>query len=108
MARAKREPGVKPLLVYDNASAHRNAEVKREIRKHFVPMPITRYTPRFNSIERLWAPIKRLYRKKITKLALRRDYDREQSRCLLELICREQVPQKEVESYLGYNKAAVL
>ena len=52
LIQAKTMPNSKPALVYDGASAHKNADVRRLIDENFVSLKLPAYSPRFNSIER--------------------------------------------------------
>jgi transposase len=49
----------KPVLMIDNHKAHLNDETKELLNKHFTLVFIPTYSCRFNSIETLWAIIKK-------------------------------------------------
>ena len=52
----------KPFLVYDNHSAHLTIENREYISQHFRQLKMPPYSCQFNSIETLWAHLKRIFR----------------------------------------------
>ena len=64
----------KPVLVVDNARPHHNKRILAFLKKHVRVLFTPVSSCQFNSIETAFAIIKRKYLKRITKLALRRDY----------------------------------
>lgn len=82
----------KPVLVADNHRSHYNCQTVRLLEKHVRIL----YTPTasccFNSIETAFSKIKRVYKNRITKIALRRDYTRDSALAVLDLACAEVTP----------------
>ena len=64
---AKVNPRQKPLLVIDNHAAHKSTAVKQLLQKHFVVFYMPAQSCEFNSIEHLWADIKRRFRQSLAE-----------------------------------------
>ena len=82
----------KPVLVMDNHKSHYNRVTVRLLKQHVHIL----YTPpsscEFNSIETAFSKIKQAYKKRITKIAIRRDYDMDSARACLDVACDEVTP----------------
>ena len=74
LAQERIDPSSRPFLIMDNAGAHTSPETIRVIERYFIPFHQPGYSCKFNSIEWLWSVVKREYRKRVTRIALRRDY----------------------------------
>ena len=68
-----REP--KPYMVLDNAGAHHARDVVAFASQHFQLKFMPAYSCQFNSVESIWRIVRRNYDKRVTKCALRRDYN---------------------------------
>jgi transposase len=100
MAKNKINPKSKPFVVMDNHRAHTSDWSIPTLEKHFTPLFQPPYSSQFNTIgnlisfcniglEWLWAHIKRMYRKEITRIALKKDYDVEKCISVVEIIIGE-------------------
>ena len=82
----------KPVLIMDNHKSHYNRTAVRVLKQQVHIL----YTPtsscEFNSIETAFSKIKSVYKKRITKIAIRRDYDMSSARACLDIACDEVTP----------------
>ena len=100
---ARRQDEHRPMIFLDNASAHKNKEVKTLMEKHFQLMYIPQYSCRFNNIERVWSFVRRNYNNRITYVALRRDYNQDDVYNCIELAC-ENVTSEQIISCRSQNR----
>ena len=70
----KHETDIKPLLIFDQAPAHRNVEAKAYLRRYFTDFGNVTYSCNFNAIEKVWSCSKR---EVLKKLLLIQDIDKE-------------------------------
>jgi transposase len=106
LAREKRDPDAKPFVVMDNHVSHRSQKTQPTIRRHFTPFRQPKYSCQFNSIETLWAKIKAQYNRRVTRLALKRNYTVDDCKALVRLICDELQPGL-VDNVLRANQAFI-
>ena len=62
--------GRKPYIVYDGHSSHETAENDTLIQQYFIPLQLPAYSSEFNSIETLWAHLKRVFKTKMLQREL--------------------------------------
>ena len=82
----------KPVLVCDNARPHYNKKALRMLSPHVNMCFMPPASCCFNSVETAFSKIKRAYKSYITKIALRRDYRREDAVACLNLACELVTP----------------
>ena len=85
---AKRDPDSRPFLVMDNAGAHHSDYARAYLNRHFIPLFQPGYSSCFNSTETVWALVKSQFVRRITRLALQRDYTVQHAKFLIQDICR--------------------
>ena len=88
LAANKVDPTVKPFMVLDNHTSHTSDIVMPTLLKHFQPLFQPTYSCKFNSIETLWAIVKKQFRAQITRVALKRDYTVDNCKALVMMICQ--------------------
>ena len=82
----------KPILVLDNARPHYNKIARKQISNHVHIEFMPTSSCCFNSVETAFSKLKRSYKSRITKIALRRDYQMEDLYACLNLAIEEVTP----------------
>ena len=63
VARARRNQyGDRPYIIMDNAKAHKDSEVIRQMENHFIPVYMPPYSSNFNIVESIFSILKEQYR----------------------------------------------
>ena len=94
--------GWKPRIVYDGHSAHRALASVELMEKGFHLLPMPPYSPEFNSIERLWAKFKEMFRRRIFAQA----YEVKSTEHLQQLVQKllDEIPHELSQRYCSSNR----
>ena len=94
----------RPWLVLDNAAAHHAHSVKKVLKRYFRPLFLPAYSCQFNSVELLWALLKRKVVSAHTNLMFRREANVEHMRALVQLTCDDEIGLDVYTNLLGANR----
>ena len=102
--REQLRPGLteRPHVILDNLRAHLG-ETRRIIETCFVADFQPTYSCLFNSIESLWANIKRRYRRELMMIAFRQNYSVLTCKRIVRQICTHEIPPQQILNTLTTN-----
>jgi transposase len=106
LVRNKHDPRQRPVLICDNHTSHTTPLNKAILERHFLYIPQPAYSSEFNSTEWLFAHIKRLYKKRLMRLAFRGDYTAADCKEVVRGICRN-LPTPLVENIARANQSYI-
>ena len=98
--------GERPYFITDNAGSHRNKENYELMAAHFNVIYQPSYSCKFNSIETLWALVKKRWLKSHTKVLIKKESTRDNSIALLKIILDE-IGEEQIVRLLNANDSYI-